>query len=332
MSMRLKLDYSNKYTLWMDLILANADRLFVEADRITLLGTEVPLEIAIQDLGLRLVVRGNVVATRRQSRRFPQGVFLQIPDRELRKCQRFLGLDLTESRWGRMRRASRVFYEAPVRFVEPEVDGPCVTMNISTTGLYVVGVTGLLPGQRVKLELTLEGKSLEVEAEVAWATPPRKAVGLQLYDLPTEAAAMLLDTVRAASASFSMGERPDPILVAESDPEVTDFLSKSMSKYGYELFQAKDAEEAMGLVRELKPKLVLMDILMPQIDAVGITHTMRGDAELADIPVIFAAALDDDVLAAIADNAGASDYVRKPVSLAELLDLVGSYLNIDGET
>lgn len=140
---------------------------------------------------------------------------------------------------------------------------------------------------------------------------------------------MLLEAVRAASVSLSAGERTNPIIVAESDPEITDFLSKSLSKYGYELFQAKDSEEAMGLVRELQPKLVLMDILMPQIDAVGITRTMRGDAELVDIPVIFAGALDDDALTVIANDAGASDFVCKPISMAELLDLVGSYLNLD---
>jgi CheY-like chemotaxis protein len=70
----------------------------------------------------------------------------------------------------------------------------------------------------------------------------------------------------------------------------------------------------------------VLDILMPGIDGLDICKMMRADVEMAEIPVIFLSALDEDRLHQIADEAGATDYLCKPVSLADLLNLIGSYL------
>jgi DNA-binding response OmpR family regulator len=62
------------------------------------------------------------------------------------------------------------------------------------------------------------------------------------------------------------------------------------------------------------------------LDGVDICKTMRADAEMLDIPVIFVSALNERQLHAVADDAGATDYLQKPVNLSELINLVGHYL------
>jgi DNA-binding response OmpR family regulator len=62
------------------------------------------------------------------------------------------------------------------------------------------------------------------------------------------------------------------------------------------------------------------------MDGVDICKTMRADVELADIPVIFASALDQARLHLVADESGATDYLSKPLTLGDLLNVVGRYL------
>jgi DNA-binding response OmpR family regulator len=116
------------------------------------------------------------------------------------------------------------------------------------------------------------------------------------------------------------------LLVADDDLEIRELLTRALSKHGYEVLVASNGQEAMALIRQTRPALVLLDILMPGMDGVDICRAMRGDVELARTPVIFASALDQASLHAVADESGATDYLTKPLSLGDLLNVVGRYL------
>jgi len=70
--------------------------------------------------------------------------------------------------------------------------------------------------------------------------------------------------------------------------------------------QARTGEQALAMVRELKPKLLVCDILMPGIDGVDVCKAMRSDVELADVPVVFVSALTPERLHQVAEEAGAT--------------------------
>jgi len=70
---------------------------------------------------------------------------------------------------------------------------------------------------------------------------------------------------------------------------------------------------------------VLLDVLMPGVDGRDICRRMRADAEMAHIPVVLMSALDASSLHALAAETGASDYMSKPVSMADLLTMVGKF-------
>jgi DNA-binding response OmpR family regulator len=116
-----------------------------------------------------------------------------------------------------------------------------------------------------------------------------------------------------------------PILVAEDEVSVLGFLVKVLTKHGYQVQTATRGDDAIAMIRKHHPKLVLLDVLMPGIDGKDICKRMRADADMADIPVILMSALDAVNLHAIAAETGASDYICKPVSMADLLTMVGKY-------
>ena len=94
---------------------------------------------------------------------------------------------------------------------------------------------------------------------------------------------------------------------------------------GIPVLAASSGPEALALL-SADVDLVLLDILMPGMDGVDICKVMRADIELASIPVIFLSALEAGRLHAVADEAGATDYLPKPTTLTELLNLVGTHL------
>ena len=107
------------------------------------------------------------------------------------------------------------------------------------------------------------------------------------------------------------------------------FVSSALSQHGYQVLQATDGADALETIRRLRPSLILLDVVMPGLDGAELCRTLRADPDLADIPVVFVSALGPKRLHHIAAEAGANDYLVKPVDLAELLNTVGRYLRAD---
>jgi CheY-like chemotaxis protein len=326
--MPLRLEYSDKYRLWSDLVRSHGDRMFVATTEAVKLGTTTMIEIQVPELAMPILVEGKVVGSRGKSRRFEAGVFVRIPEYELEKCRRFLGLRRPVDADGRARRALRVYKTLEVRFGEPRIETPCSTRNISETGLFVVGTFDLVVGQQVSIELMVGGVALPMEALVAWSAPAQSAAGLELIDLSEEVAGALRELIDSTIDEMRRDKEPRsrPIVVADDEPSILMLLSRTLAKHGYDVYQATDGDQAIELVRRLQPSLVILDVLLPNVDGAHVCKTMRADAEMASIPVILVSALDPQSLYSVAFESGATDYLCKPLHLGELLDLVGAYL------
>lgn len=326
--MALRLEYPDKYRLWSDLIQGNSDCVFIPTDEPQKIAARVPVELCLPGLSSHVIITGQIVGTRRKSERFCAGAYVRFPDEGIEKCRRFLGLSQSPERYETGRKAKRVACTLGVKFRRPEgVPDHCAASNISETGLLVSSPVELQVGQYVEFDLMLETEPpLSLRAEVSRAGSGSKLVGLRFLDLSPEAAARIATCVAKTKPVVSVGEGSPCLVVADDDPMILEFLTKALSRFGYQIQKARRGEEALSLVREVKPKLVVLDILMPGIDGVDICKMMRADVEMADIPVIFLSALDPGRLHAVADEAGATDYLAKPVALAELLNVVGAYL------
>ncbi|MDE2752386.1 MAG: ATP-binding protein, partial [Gemmatimonadota bacterium] len=113
------------------------------------------------------------------------------------------------------------------------------------------------------------------------------------------------------------------VLVVDDDPQMLRYVRNALGEAGYLPVVTGDPDEVAGLLRTLKPALVLLDLLLPGTDGIAL---MEEIPELTDLPVIFISAYGRDETVVRALDAGASDYIVKPFSPAELVARVRAAL------
>lgn len=116
------------------------------------------------------------------------------------------------------------------------------------------------------------------------------------------------------------------ILLVEDTESVTMLIGDYLKKHGYKIMTARDGFEGLARIREAKPDLILMDVMMPEMDGIETTRRIREQLELKDIPIIALTAL---AMAGDRERcleAGMNDYMSKPVKLKELLSIIEKYL------
>ena len=120
-------------------------------------------------------------------------------------------------------------------------------------------------------------------------------------------------------------ERREParILVVDDDPQMLRFVRNALEEAGYAAIVTGNPGEVANLVREKKPQLVLLDLVLPKTDGIEL---MKTAAELADLPVVFISAYRGDETMALALERGAADYIVKPFSPTELTARIGAVL------
>ena len=121
---------------------------------------------------------------------------------------------------------------------------------------------------------------------------------------------------------------PPLILVVDDVADNVEILQLRLESQGYEVIAAADGEAALAAIRDKLPDLVLLDIMMPKLDGIGAVKAMKADPGLPFIPVILVTARADakDVVAGL--EAGADDYLTKPVDQAALMARVRAMLRI----
>jgi class 3 adenylate cyclase len=121
---------------------------------------------------------------------------------------------------------------------------------------------------------------------------------------------------------------PPRILIVDDNETNRDILMARLGPQGYELKQAADGEEALAAARELLPDLILLDVMMPKIDGIEVCKQLKGDAALPFMPIILCTAKADtkDVVAGL--EAGADEYLTKPIDQTALVARVKAALRL----
>ena len=109
------------------------------------------------------------------------------------------------------------------------------------------------------------------------------------------------------------------ILVVDDSPTERHFLSEILTKQGYQVVMAESGEEALTKAKQLKPDLILMDVVMPGLNGFQATRAITKEAETKDIPVIMCTSKGQETDKVWGMRQGARDYVVKPVNIDELL-------------
>ena len=121
--------------------------------------------------------------------------------------------------------------------------------------------------------------------------------------------------------------RQHRIVVADDDPIVIKFLSAVFHDEGFEVRTAEDGEKALKVIKEARPDLVILDLVMPYHDGFEICRKMKSDAETAEVPVIILSMKEKEQDALRAFEAGADDYIRKPFNALELVARARKLMN-----
>ncbi|MBT2687264.1 response regulator transcription factor [Bacillus sp. ISL-47] len=113
------------------------------------------------------------------------------------------------------------------------------------------------------------------------------------------------------------------ILVVDDEKPIADILQFNLKKEGYEVVCAYDGNDALDKVEEIKPDLILLDIMLPQRDGIEVCREVR---KKYDMPIIMLTAKDSEIDKVLGLELGADDYVTKPFSTRELIARVKANL------
>lgn len=105
------------------------------------------------------------------------------------------------------------------------------------------------------------------------------------------------------------------ILVVDDEPQITRVLKTSLSSYGYGIRTAADGEEALQVIHDWSPDLIITDLRMPNMDGLELCREVRKDSR---VPIIVLSVKGEETIKVQALDAGADDYVTKPFSMNEL--------------
>jgi CheY-like chemotaxis protein len=188
-----------------------------------------------------------------------------------------------------------------------------VQADASTTRKY--GGTGL--GLAISRRLCqMMGGEITVTSE-----PGKGSTFLMNLPVESDAVPVVVPARPAAAQSAIETPRGSVILVIDDDESVLDLTERFLTRKGFKVVTAREGHEGLRLARELHPAAITLDVLMPQLDGWTVLAAIKGDPELADIPVILMTIIDDRTRGYAL---GATEYLIKPVNREKLTAVLRS--------
>jgi DNA-binding response OmpR family regulator len=109
------------------------------------------------------------------------------------------------------------------------------------------------------------------------------------------------------------------VLVVEDESALSTLLRYNLEREGYRVFEARDGEEALILADEVKPDLVVLDWMLPQLSGLEICRRLRGRGDMRNVPIVMLTARGEESDRIRGLDTGADDYLTKPFEFGELL-------------
>ena len=116
------------------------------------------------------------------------------------------------------------------------------------------------------------------------------------------------------------------ILCVDDEPDILEILKYNLSNEGYDIYLANDGLSAIKKAKEIIPNLIIMDVMMPKMDGIQACENLRANEKFNDTIIMFLTARGEDFSHVAAYEAGADDYVTKPVKPKILISKVKGLL------
>ncbi|MDX9928348.1 MAG: response regulator transcription factor [Bacteroidales bacterium] len=121
------------------------------------------------------------------------------------------------------------------------------------------------------------------------------------------------------------------ILLVDDEPDIIEFLNYNMTKEGYQVYTAVNGREAVEVAARVKPHLIVLDVMMPGMDGIETCEELRKNGLHDETIILFLTARSEDYSQIAGFNAGADDYVTKPVRPKVLISRISALLRRRGK-
>lgn len=116
------------------------------------------------------------------------------------------------------------------------------------------------------------------------------------------------------------------ILLVDDDPDILELLEYNLAKENYQLAKAYDGKEALEIAKTFKPALIIMDVMMPIMDGIETARKMKSMPEFKNTIILFLTARGEEFTEVAAFDAGAQDYIIKPIKPRALVSRINALL------
>ena len=116
------------------------------------------------------------------------------------------------------------------------------------------------------------------------------------------------------------------ILLVDDEPDILEIISYNLSSEGYQVFTAKNGAEGVALAKKKIPHLIILDVMMPEMDGIEACEIIRNTPSLENTVITFLTARSEDYSLVAGFDAGADDYITKPIKPKVLVSKVKALL------
>lgn len=116
------------------------------------------------------------------------------------------------------------------------------------------------------------------------------------------------------------------ILVVDDEADIIEFISYNLKKEGYDVYTASNGKDAIPIAKKVKPDLILLDVMMPVMDGIEACKLIKADPDFKKTYVVFLTARAEEYSEIEGFNAGADDYIAKPIKPKVLISRLNAIL------
>jgi two-component system alkaline phosphatase synthesis response regulator PhoP len=123
-----------------------------------------------------------------------------------------------------------------------------------------------------------------------------------------------------------MSTSKQKILIVDDDPDILELIEYNLKKEGYQVYSARNGQEAVAEAKRTQPDLIVLDIMMPKMDGIEACRIMRTMPEFKNTFMVFLTARSEEYSEIAGFNVGADDYIAKPIKPRALVSRINAIL------
>ncbi len=127
-----------------------------------------------------------------------------------------------------------------------------------------------------------------------------------------------------------MIKKGQKILIVDDEQDILELIRHTLNKEGFEVHVAVNGQQAIEKAKKILPDLILMDVMMPVMDGMEACRLIKDDSSIKDVPIVFLTARSEEFAELAGFEAGADDYIAKPIRSRVLLSRIKAILRRQG--